>query len=59
MATNEIARKPTKKKLTLKKQTIRDLTTKRNAAAAVRGGLPPTYRCGGGAGCTEIGSGCN
>ena len=33
----------TAKKLTLKKQTIRDLTTKRATADAVRGGLPPTF----------------
>ena len=37
-------------RLALKKQTIRDLTTKRSAADAVRGGARPSYTnpCGGG-----------
>ena len=37
MATKETARQ-TRKKLTLKKQTIRDLTAKRDTAGAVRAG---------------------
>jgi hypothetical protein len=38
----DAATRTPRKKLTLKKQTIRDLTTKRDAAAAVLGGGAPT-----------------
>ena len=39
MTTKKDTREP-RKKLVLKKQTIRDLTTKRDAADAVRAGAP-------------------
>ena len=39
MATNEDAKRTTRRKLTLSKETIRDLTPAKDRADAVRGGM--------------------
>ena len=59
MARKESAKRKIQKKLTLNKETIRDLTSTKGTADAVRGGMPPTAACGRNTRCSAQESGCN
>ena len=45
MAKKEDAKRKTRKKLTLSKETIRDLTAKKDQGGAVRGGIGTVRNC--------------
>ena len=45
MDRKEDDKRKVQKKLSLNKETLRDLTPKKDNAAALRGGFGPTYRC--------------
>ena len=59
MARKEDPKRKRRAKLALNKETIRDLTSTKDNADAVRGGVPPTMACGRNTRCSAQESGCN